>query len=297
MAAAPPREVVHSERRGTTVVLTLDSPPVNVLARPVLEALSERLSDAEDDPEARVVVLRSAFDRAFAAGADIREMAELNPERARVHGGRGQAITRQIERLPLPVIAAVRGVAFGGGCEICLACDFIIAGEDAQFGQPEINLGVMPGWGGTRRLPRRIGAPLARRWILTGRPVSAAEAYAQGLVERVVPPADVLPTAIALAEELATKPPVALAAAKYAILSALDPAIDLGLAYELDLWARLFGTEGQREGMRAFLEKRPPPPATARKDWETVSMGLPWETDAERRSKGKRHKGVTKRLD
>jgi len=297
MAAAPPRDLVHSERKGGTVVLTLDSPPVNVLSRSVLEALAERLTEAEDDPEARVVVLRSAFEKAFAAGADIREMAELNPGQARVHGGRGQGITRQIERLPLPVIAAVRGVALGGGCEICLACDFIIAGEDAQFGQPEINLGVMPGWGGTRRLPRRVGAPRARRWIMTGRPVPAAEAYAQGLVDRVVPPADVVTAALALAEELATKPPVALAAAKYAVLSALDPAIDLGLAYELDLWARLFGTEGQREGMRAFLEKRPPPPATARKDWESVSVGLPWEGDTTGRSKGKRLKGATKRLD
>jgi len=297
MAAPPPRELVRSERKGGIVVLTLDSPPVNVLSRPVLEALEVRFNEAEDDPEARVVVLRSAFDKAFAAGADIREMAELDPGRARVHGGRGQGITRQIERLPLPVIAAVRGVALGGGCEICLACDFIIAGQDAQFGQPEINLGVMPGWGGTRRLPRRIGAPRARRWIMTGRPVPAAEAFAQGLVDRVVPPADVLTEALGLAEELATKPPVALAAAKYAVLSALDPAIDLGLAYELDLWARLFGTEGQREGMRAFLEKRPPPPATARKDWETVSVGLPWEADTVRRSKGKRHKGATKRLD
>jgi len=297
MAASAPRELVHSERRGATVLLTLDSPPVNVLARPVLEALSERLNEAEDDPEARTVVIRSAFEKAFAAGADIREMVDLNPERARVHGGRGQAITRQIERLPLPVIAAVRGVAFGGGCELCLACDFIIAGEDAQFGQPEINLGVMPGWGGTRRLPRRIGAGRARRWIMTGRPVTAADAYAQGVIDRVVPPAEVLNASLSLAEELATKPPVALAAAKYAILGALDPAIDLGLAYELDLWARLFGTEGQREGMRAFLEKRPPPPPTARRDWETVSAGLPWEEEATRRSRGKRHKGATKGRD
>jgi len=278
-------------------VLTLDSPPVNVLSRPVIEALSQRLEEAEDDPEARTVVIRSAFDKAFAAGADIREMANLSPVQARVHGGRGQAITRRIERLPLPVIAAVRGVAFGGGCELCLACDFIIAAEDAQFGQPEINLGVMPGWGGTRRLPRRIGAGRARRWIMTGRPVTAAEAYSQGLIDRLVPSAEVLPAALALAEELATKPPVALAAAKYAILGALDPAIDLGLAFELDLWARLFGTEGQREGMRAFLEKRPPPPATARRDWETVSVGLPWEGEATRRSKGKRHKGATKSPD
>jgi enoyl-CoA hydratase len=297
MATPPPRELVRSERKGGTVVLTLDSPPVNVLARPVIEALSARLSEAEGDPEARVVVIQSAFEKAFAAGADIREMSGLDPDRARVHGGRGQAITRQIERLPLPVIAAVRGVALGGGCELCLACDFIVASEDAQFGQPEINLGVMPGWGGTRRLPRRIGATRARRWIMTGRSVPAAEAFAQGLVDRVVPPAEVLPAALALAEELTSKPPIALAAAKYAILGAIDPAIDLGLAYELDLWSRLFGTEGQREGMRAFLEKRPPPPPTARGDWEAASAGLPWEADVARRSKGKRNKGETKTGD
>lgn len=297
MAAPPPPGLVRIERQGGTALLTLSSPPLNVLSRPVLEALAARLSEAEEDPEARVVVIASAFEKAFAAGADIREMSNLNSSQARVHGQRGQAITRQIERLPLPVIAAVRGVALGGGCEICLACDFIIAGEDARFGQPEINLGIMPGWGGTRRLPRRIGVARARRWILTGRPVTAAEAFAQGVVDQVVPSAEVLPTALRLAEELAAKPPVTLAAAKYAILQSLDPAVDLGLSYELDLWARLFGTEGQREGMRAFLEKRPPPPPTSRRDWETVSEGLPWAPEPPVPSKGKRNKAKTSRLD
>jgi len=297
MVEEPPRELVHFERKGGTVLLTLDSPPVNVLSRPVIEALSERLSEAEVDPDARTVVIASAFEKAFAAGADIREMSNLNVAQARVHGRRGQALTRHIERMPLPVIAAVRGVALGGGCELCLACDFIIASDDAQFGQPEINLGVMPGWGGTRRLPRRIGAAQARRWILTGRSVPASEAFAQGLIDRVVPRAEVVPAALALADELATKPPVTLAAAKYAILHALDPSIDEGLAYELDLWARLFGTEGQREGMRAFLEKRPSPPPMSRRDWETASDGLPWASDAARRSKGKRNKDETSRPD
>jgi len=285
------------EKRGGTILLTLNSPPVNVLSRPVLEGLAAGLAEAEEDPDARAIVIASAFEKAFAAGADIREMSNLSTEQARVHGRRGQAVTRQIERLPLPVIAAVRGVALGGGCELCLACDFVIASEDAQFGQPEINLGVMPGWGGTRRLPRRIGATRARRWIMTGRPVSAAEAFAQGVIDRVVPRADVIPTALALAEELATKPPVALAAAKYSILQALDPAVDLGLSYELDLWSRLFGTEGQREGMRAFLEKRPPPPPASRRDWEKVSEGLPWAPEPTGLPKGKRNKPKTSRLD
>lgn len=289
MPESPPTDLVRYERTGGTVVLTLDHPPVNVLSRVVLEALSKRLAEAEADPQARTVVLASASEKAFAAGADIREMASLDRAGARIHGGRGQYVTRQIERLPLPVIAAVHGVALGGGCEICLACDFIIASEDAQFGQPEVNLGVMPGWGGTRRLPRRIGAARARRWIMTGRPVAATEAFAEGLVDRVVPRSELRATALALAEELATKPPLALAAAKYSVLEALDPSVDAGLAYELDLWARLFGTQGQQEGMRAFLEKRPPSPMS-RRDWKAVSEGFPWARDAAPNSMGKRKK-------
>jgi enoyl-CoA hydratase len=271
--AAP--EFVRVERRNRTTILTLDHPPVNVLSGRVLEALAGRLRDVERDLETRVVILASAAERAFAAGADIREMAPMGPSAAREHGSRGQAVTRQIERLPLPVIAAVHGVCLGGGCELALACDFVVASEDATFGQPEINLGVMPGWGGTRRLPRRIGAARARRWILTGRPVSASEALEEGLVYRVVSRADLLPTALELGHELASKSPVALAAAKYAMLHAFDPQIDEGLAYERDLWARLFGTPGQKEGMRAFLEKRPLP-ETARNDWDEVSAGFPW---------------------
>jgi enoyl-CoA hydratase len=289
MAEGPSRDLVRSELRGTTALLTLDHPPVNVLSRAVLEALSSRLHEAEADPEVRAVVIASAAEKAFAAGADIREMASLDPKRARVHGGRGQAVTRQIERLPLPVIAAVHGVALGGGCEVCLACDFILASEDAQFGQPEINLGVMPGWGGTRRLPRRVGAARARRWVLTGRPVAAADALAAGLVDRVVSRAELLPASLSLAEELAGKSPVALAAAKYALLDSLDPNIDSGLAHELALWARLFGTDGQREGMRAFLEKRAPP-TMPRRDWESASEGFPWVSGAAHPSMGKRNK-------
>jgi len=290
------RDLVRYERRGGTVLLTLDHPPVNVLSRAVLEALSARLSQAESDPQARTVVLASAAEKAFAAGADIREMASLDCAGARVHGGRGQGVTRQIERLPLPVIAAVHGVALGGGCEVCLACDFIIASEDAQFGQPEINLGVMPGWGGTRRLPRRIGAARARRWIMTGRSVPAVEAFAQGLVDRVVPRSELLPSALALAEELATKPPLALAAAKYALLEAIDPSVDAGLDYELTVWAHLFETEGQKEGMRAFLEKRASAPMM-RADWAAASEGFPWVEGARPRSMGKRNKDETSTRD
>jgi enoyl-CoA hydratase len=246
-----------------------------VLSRSVLEALSARLDEVESDPVVRVVVLASASEKAFAAGADIKEMAPMGPDEARVHGARGQAVTRRIERLPLPVIAAVHGVCLGGGCEIALACDFVIASPDAQFGQPEINLGVTPGWGGSQRLPRRVGVARARRWIYTGRSVSAEEAHADGWVERVVPRADLLSSALQLADELATKPPLALAAAKYELLRAADPAIDEALEYELELWARLFGTVDQREGMRAFLEKRTAPPQD-RANWVENSRGFPW---------------------
>lgn len=279
---------MRSERQGRVALLTLDHPPVNVLSEPVLRALANRLVEVEHDPEVRVVILASAAQRAFAAGADIHEMAPMGPSAAREHGGRGQGVTRQIERLPLPVIAAVHGVCLGGGCEIALACDFVVASEDATFGQPEINLGVMPGWGGSRRLPRRIGASRARDWILTGRSVPASEAFSDGLIYQVVPRGELLPASLRLAEELARKPPVALAAAKYAILNAIDPQIDAGLAYELDLWARLFGTPGQKEGMRAFLEKRALP-EFSRADWATVSGGFPWGS-AERADPGGKRK-------
>ena len=259
-------------------MLTLDHPPVNVLSRTVLDALSRRLDEAEADPEVRAVVLASAAERSFAAGANIREMAPMGPAEALEHGERGQALTRQIERLPLPVIAAVHGVCLGGGCEVALACDFILASPDAQFGQPEVNLGVMPGWGGTRRLPRRIGAARARRWILTGRSVSAEAAEAAGLVDRVVPRSDLLAAALALADELAAKPPFALAAAKYALLNAIDPEVDHGLAYERSLWARLFGTEDQKEAMNAFLAKTPLE-ARSRSEWAQRSAGFPWARD------------------
>jgi enoyl-CoA hydratase/carnithine racemase len=271
----PAPELIRSARIARNLVLTIDHPPVNVLSRPVVEELTRKIAAAEQDEEVRAVVLASAAERAFSAGANIHEMAPMGTKEAFEHGRLGQELTRTIERLPLPVIAAVHGVAYGGGCEVVLACDFVLASEDAQFGQPEINLGIMPGWGGTRRLPRRIGADRARRWILTGRPVPAAEAHEAGLVDRVVPRAELLPAALGLGDELAQKPPLALAAAKYALLAAIDPHIDDGLAIELDLWARLFGTEDQREGMGGFLTKRPLA-ARARKDWSRVSAGFPW---------------------
>jgi enoyl-CoA hydratase len=274
VAASTAGPLVRYERRGAIALLTIDHPPVNVLSADVLDALQEALARAESDREARVVVLAGAAERAFAAGANIREMAPMGREQAHVHGGRGQAVTTAIEALPLPVIAAVHGSCLGGGCEIALACDFIVASDDAKFGQPEINLGVMPGWGGTRRLPRRVGAARARVWVLTGRAVPAQQAFEEGLVLEVVPRADLLPKALALGEELAQKPATALAAAKFALQRSIDPSIREGLAYELQLWSELFATPDQKEGMAAFLEKRPAR-FEPRPEWARLSRRFP----------------------
>jgi enoyl-CoA hydratase len=248
-------EQVRANRVGRTLVLVLDSPPLNVFSRGFPTLLLARFEAVRDDHDVRVVVLTSASERAFSAGANIREMSQMGPAEAHDLGNRGQALTRAIERLPLPVIAAVNGVCYGGGFEVALACDFIVASTDARFGLPEVDLGIVTGWGGIRRLVRRIGPMRARRWIYTGPPVSAADAQTAGVVDLVVPRAELLPASLTLANELASKPPLALAAAKYALLAAIDPQIDRGLSYELGLWTHLFGTETKRERMEAFLSK------------------------------------------
>ncbi len=248
-------ELVRLERRGAVALLTIDHPPVNVLSGPVLDALLGRIAEVDRDPTVRAVVLAGAAEKAFAAGADVREMRSMGPAEAARHGGRGQSVTVAIERLPLPVVAAVHGSCLGGGCEIALACDLVIASEDARFGQPEINLGVMPGWGGTQRLPRRIGAARAREWILTGRAVTARDAQSQGLVLEVVSRPELLPRAIAIAEELSGKSATALAAAKRVLAGAIDRALAEGLAEELGEWQALFATPDQKAGMAAFLAR------------------------------------------
>jgi enoyl-CoA hydratase/carnithine racemase len=256
--AGPAPDPVRLERRGPIALLWINNPPVNVLTTAVLEALLQRFREIREDLSIRVVVLASALERVFAAGADLRSMASMGPAEARVHGARGQSVTRAIETLPVPVVAAVGGSCLGGGCEIILACDAVIASESAAFGQPEIRLGIFPGWGGTRRLPRRIGLLRARDWILSGRSIPAREAEGAGLVSRVVPPPDLLPEALRVADEFVSRPALVVAAAKDAVNHAIDPTVDEGLRYELSLWSSLFGTHDQREGMTAFLEKRTP---------------------------------------
>lgn len=275
--AGTPKESprVRRERTGPVAVLTVSSPPLNILSADLLRELSSNLAAAVADSKVRAIILTSGLEKGFAAGAGIREMATMGSRQADVHGALGQALTRQIETCPLPVIAAIHGICVGGGTEIAASCDFVIASDDAKFGQPEINLGVMPGWGGTQRLPRRIGAQQARLWILTGRSIDAKQAYEHGLVWKLVPRAELVPEAMKLAAELGQKPPIALAAAKFAINDAIDRAELHGLAFERRLWSQLFGTPDQREGMTAFLEKRPPV-FWGRDDWNRDSQGFPW---------------------
>ncbi len=206
---------------------------LNALSFDLLDQLVVALESLDGDPACRAIVLMGAGERAFAAGADVRELASQTP------------------------IAAVRGFALGGGCELAMTCDMIVAGEDAQFGQPEIRLGVMPGAGGTQRLTRAIGKAKAMEMILTGRTMAAREAEANGLVTRVVPTEATLDAALDLASVVAAQAPLAVLAAKQAILQAAELSLSAGLDHERRAFFQLFGTDDQTEGMTAFGEKRP----------------------------------------
>jgi len=205
-----------------------------------------------------VVVLTGSGEKAFAAGADIKEMVHMGVLEAHGWGTLGHECARLLESMPKPTIAAVNGFALGGGCELALGCDIRYAAENAKFGQPEINLAVIPGWGGTQRLARAVGAGLAKDLILTGRTIDAAEALRIGLVSAVYPAGELLDRAVETGAALAKKSPVALAAVKDATNRALQGDLGTGLSYEAILFSALFATEDQKEGMMAFSEKREP---------------------------------------
>jgi enoyl-CoA hydratase len=238
-------------------LVTLDRPEaLNALSFDLLDQLVTALEALDADPACRVIVITGAGDRAFAAGADIRELAPQTSA-SLTSGGRFGAWDR-LAVIGLPLIAAVRGFALGGGCELAMACDMIVAAEDASFGQPEIRLGVMPGAGGTQRLPRAIGVARAMELILTGRTMSAAEADAHGLVTRVVPREATVDAALELGARIAAMPPLAVRAAKAAIRDASERPLSEGLAREREAFFRLFDSQDQAEGMAAFTQKRPP---------------------------------------
>jgi enoyl-CoA hydratase len=250
---------VDLERRERVALLTLNRPDaMNALSPEMLDDLDAALQHIEQAPELRAVVLTGAGDKAFTAGADINHMREASPLEARAYARRGHALTNRLESFPKPVIAAVNGYALGGGCELALACDIRLASERARFGLPEVNLGILPGWGGTQRMARATSPGFAKELIFTGRHVGADEARAAGLVNHVHPHEGLVDAAIEMGEVIAGKPPWAIAAAKEVINLALEGDLQGHLARELDAFALAFTTEDQREGMAAFFEKRRP---------------------------------------
>jgi enoyl-CoA hydratase len=263
--AEVPRRLVRVESPATgqdgavagVALVTLDRPDaLNALSAPLLADLIAALQALDLDDAVRAIVLTGAGDRAFAAGADIRELADATPES--LEAGRTFDRWDELRAIRKPLIAAVRGFALGGGCELAMACDMILAGEDAQFGQPEIRIGVMPGAGGTQRLTRAVGKAKAMELILSGRSMDAREADRLGLVTQVVPAEATVEAALTLAARIAEMPPLAVMAAKAAVGRAQELPLTEGLAAERRAFFDLFATEDQKEGMAAFVAKRPP---------------------------------------
>ncbi len=253
-----PFEHLIVERDGAVALVTVNRPAVlNALNRATLAELARAFDELGADAGVRAIVITGAGPKAFVAGADIGELAVASPAEGRALARTGQAVFDRIERLGTPVIAAINGFALGGGCELAMACTLRLAADTAKLGQPEINLGLMPGYGGTQRLPRLVGPTRALEILLTGAPIGAAEAERIGLVNRVVPAADLLTEARALAARLAAQAPAAVAA----IIDVVHQGAGIPLAEACALEAAAFGlllaTEDSKEGTRAFLEKRP----------------------------------------
>ena len=240
-------------------VLTFNRPKaLNALNDALIKELSQVLDQVAADEDIRVLVLTGAGEKAFVAGADITEIAGFTALKAKAFAESGQRIINKIEQLPIPVIAAVNGFALGGGNEIALVCDFIYAAENAKLGLPEINLGVIPGFGGTQRLPRLVGKNIAKEMVFTGKMISAAEAQAIGLVNKVCPPQELMDEVKKTAQNMASKGKVAMRALKQAINGGMNLDLASGCALEIDAFALCFTSEDSKEGPAAFLEKRKP---------------------------------------
>jgi len=230
---------------------------MNALNQEVLQELESAFAALEHDAGVGVVVLTGAGEKAFVAGADISELKDLDSASARVQALKGQAVFQRIEDLSKPVVAAVNGFALGGGCELALACHIRVASENARFGLPEVSLGVIPGYGGTQRLPRLVGKGVALDMILSGEMVNAADALRMGLVSRVLPLADLKAGVEKLANTILSRGPLALRSALSAVHQGLEMPQDRGLQYEAALFGLLAASQDMKEGMGAFLEKRP----------------------------------------
>jgi enoyl-CoA hydratase len=248
---------VRVDRDGAVATVTIDRPEaMNALDRTTLVELRDRLAELAEDDETRVLILTGAGDRAFVAGADIKYMSRLDVEEAQAWGALGHDSAARLETMPKPTIAAIDGFALGGGCELALACDLRYASSGAKLGQPEVNLGIIPGWGGSQRLARVCGLGVAKDLILTGRVVGADEALRIGLVNEVHDPA--IDRAREVAEQLAAKSPLALAAIKRTVNHALQGDHVENLEREGAEFAGLFDSVDAKEGMTAFVEKREP---------------------------------------
>ena len=251
-------EPIRSERRGAGALLTLARPEVlNALDRATLEALRERVEEAGRDPAVRALVL-TGEGRAFAAGADIAQMRGMSPGEAEAYSRLGHAAAAALEALAVPTLAAVNGYALGGGCEIALACDWIYASTRARFGQPEVNLGLIPGFGGTSRLPRRVGIAWAKELVLSGEPIDAETALRIGLANRLFAPEELVPKALEAGETLARKGPLAVRLAKRVLQEGQDADVRLAHLLEQQAFGGVFASEDRVEGLSAFLEKRDP---------------------------------------
>ena len=240
-------------------VLTVNRPKaLNALNAATLDELANAIAQVAEDAAARVLLVTGAGDKAFVAGADISAMQPMSAAEAQAFSEKGTRVMQGIEALPVPAIALVNGFALGGGCELAMACDWIIASERAVFGQPEVNLGIPPGFGGTQRLARFIGRALAMELVTTGRQVKAEEALRIGLVNHVVPAAQLMEKGFEAARLIAAKAPIAVRVCKQAMHRGLDMDLANGCVLETSLFAFAFGTADRKEGMTAFLEKRPP---------------------------------------
>lgn len=249
-------ELVRFETDGPVAVITLDRPPVNALSGELVEAIDVAIGRAATDAIRAVVVTGSPH---FAVGADIKQFhATFEEGRSHELGNSLSAVVSRLEALPKPTVAAVRGFALGGGLELAMGCDFRFLADDARVGQTEIKLGIIPGAGGTQRLPRLVGLPLAREMVFTGRMVDADEALEIGLADRYVPAEDLLGEAVDAAKEWATWPTAAIGAAKRALSGGLGLPLEDALALEAEEFMKVFATDDARQGIEAFVEKRDP---------------------------------------
>ena len=248
-------EHLKIEERGAVAVMTISAPKsLNALNSTILKEMDDFISHF-DCNKFRCLIVTGDGEKSFVAGADISEMATLNVPQGQTFGSRGAAVFRKIEKLPVPVIAAVNGFALGGGCELAMACDIRICSDNARFGQPEVGLGIIPGFSGTVRLARLVGMGMAKQLIYTGKPVKADEALRIGLVNEVVPQADLMGRAMEIADSIAAQAPLAVQAAKRCINDTFDLPADEAIAYENRAFGQCFSTEDQKAGMKAFLEK------------------------------------------